>query len=63
MKNIESAPCKVCLSRLRKLGFGKIAFTLADGSIQIHKLSEFNTEHMSFAQRKMMSSGVIDYFK
>jgi len=58
VKNIDSAPCKVCLDRLRKFGFGKIAFSDADGNIQIFKLDEFETDHMSFAQRKLTNLGI-----
>ncbi len=59
--NLDSAPCKVCLNRLRKFGFGRIAFTEADGSVSIHKLDRFETEHLSFAQRKMIKLGITTY--
>ena len=59
--NLESAPCKVCLNRLRKLGFGRVAFTREDGSVRIENLNKYETEHLSFAQRKMISLGVVSY--
>jgi hypothetical protein len=55
MENVDSAPCAKCTERLKKLGFGRIAFSNSKGEIEIHKLSTFQTTHLSRAQRLTMN--------
>ena len=50
-KNLMSAPCLICLKRMTNLGFGKIAFSNNEGNIEIHKLNNYNTKHLSSAYR------------
>lgn len=51
-ENLMSAPCILCLKRLQYLGFGKIAFSNEMGNIEIHKLKNYSTNHISKAQRQ-----------
>jgi len=44
-------PCAICLKRLKELGFGKIAFTNINGEIEIHKINELKSTHLSFYQK------------
>ena len=56
-KNIEnkySSPCEICLRRIKEFGFGKIAFSDRDGNITIHKVSEYDTDHQSNVQKKLI---------
>jgi hypothetical protein len=55
MENVDSAPCAKCTERLKKLGFGRIAFSNSKGEMEIHKLATFQTNHLSRAQRLTMN--------
>jgi len=54
MRNKYSSPCEICLRRIKEFGFGKIAFSDRDGNITIHKVSEYDTEHQSIVQKKLI---------
>ena len=54
MRNKYSSPCEICLRRIKEFGFGKIAFSDREGNITIHKVSEYDTEHQSNVQKKLI---------
>ena len=47
-----SLPCKICLFRLKEIGFGKVAFSNKDGMIEIHRLCTLENQHMSEVQKR-----------
>lgn len=56
IKNLESGPCIICKQRLSHLGFGKIAFSNAQGEIEIHKLKNYNKVHVINNHRRFIKN-------
>ena len=52
--NKSSGPCSICQERLKRLGFGKIAFSNELGEIETYKLSEYNKLHLSGNHRRLI---------
>ena len=46
-----SRPCAMCLYRLKRFGFGKIAYSDGEGIISIHRLLHVRSDHISSAHR------------
>lgn len=47
-----SAPCAICVHRLKALGFGRVAFTNPQGDVETHRLASYQNTHMSTTQRR-----------
>ena len=56
IKNLDSGPCIICKQRLSHLGFGKIAFSNADGEIEIHKLANYTKVHVINNHRRFLKN-------
>jgi len=54
--NLSSGPCIICLQRLRRLGFGKVAFSNGKGEIEIHKLKEYNKIHIANNHKRFIEN-------
>ena len=52
----DSQPCIYCQKLLKKMNFKKIIYTKSDGSIEIKKPRELNSQHYSRAQRETMKT-------
>lgn len=53
-KLLNSAPCAVCTSELRKVGIKKIAWSNSNGQIVVSRLRDYHTEHLSFYQQSLL---------
>jgi hypothetical protein len=51
---LNSAPCSNCTENMRLLGVKNIAFSNNEGKIVSFKLSDYETTHLSYAQRKLI---------
>lgn len=50
-----SAPCAMCLHRIRDYGFGRIAYTSDKGEIHIRRVMGFTSNHLSSAHRSVLA--------
>lgn len=44
-------PCHNCLNVLRKLGFGRVAYSNMVGEIEVHPLCKIENKHLSHSQK------------
>ena len=49
-----SAPCNICINRMKEFGFGRIAFSDQCGSIQVWNLRDTHQNYLTHSQRKTM---------
>ena len=50
---LNSAPCANCAKNMRLAGVKKIAFSNKEGEVVGMKLSDYETTHLSHAQKKL----------
>jgi len=53
--NKSSGPCTICQERLKRLGFGKIAFSNELGEIETYKLRDYSKIHLSGNHRRLIN--------
>ena len=63
IENLSSGPCVICLQRLRRLGFGKVAFSNENGEIEIHKLKDYTKIHIAANHKRFVNNKNTTCFK
>lgn len=55
----NSAPCKDCFNVIRELNIKKLIFSSENNDFQVHKTSDYHTEHISHGNRYLHTQKII----